>query len=65
MLVKTRSKGSFIGYGIRQGDGMKIYKMLNIYSDNFPVPKDDDISTVDHVLRYCQTINLDIEGSKI
>ena len=38
--------------------------MLNIYSDNFPVPKDDDISTVDHVLRYYETINLDIEGSK-
>ena len=39
--------------------------MLNIYSDNFPVPKDDGISTVDHVLRYYETINLDISLEKI
>ena len=68
MLVKKKvQRGSFIkDYGIGQGEGIEKFKskMLNIYSGNFPVPKDDDISTVDHVLRYYETINLDIEGSK-
>ena len=64
---KKVQRGSFIkDYGIGQGEGIEKFKskMLNIYSGNFPVPKDDDISTVDHVLRYYETINLDIEGSK-
>lgn len=64
---KTVQKGSYIEeYGIGQGEGIKKFKseMLNIFSGNFPVPKDDDIFTVDDVLRYYETINLDIEGGK-
>lgn len=64
---KTVEKGSYIDeYGILQGKGIEKFKseMLNIFSGNFPVPKDDDIFTVDDVLRYYETINLDIEGSK-
>ena len=66
---KTVQKGIFIKeYGIGQGKGIEKFKseMLNIFSGNnpLPIPKDDNIITVDDVLRYYETINLDIEGSK-
>jgi len=66
---KTVQKGSFIEkYGIGQGEGIEKFKsgMLKIFSGNIPLPKDGshDIFTVDDVLRYYETINLDIEGSK-